>query len=177
MSGTSPIVSKEEAVNRVSAMDKDKRHQGAIVDLMLGKGRIEKIIHEIPGGSFLTEQLDSDNLKGAVFTWLRRIRDFERYEISFVGDYDTEDQLREWDIRPKKTKIVDFGWRAGAPFYWRKKGITELANLVAQALNENEDLVSIIVEREGIFIITDTSHSISPENTNWHPVLIVHKQR
>jgi len=172
------LMTKEEAVAKVANMDKDKRSQQAIVNLMTGKGKIEKIVHQIPGGAYLTEQLDSENLKKAVFTWLRRVRDFERYEISFAGDYDGDDELRERGIKPKHVKYADFGWKAGASFYWRKKGIAEIANIVTNALNDTEDIVAVIVEREGVFVITDGSTpAFGPDNTNWNPTLLIHKQR
>lgn len=178
MSGTSPMMTKEEAVTRVSAMERDKRSQQAIVKLMSGEGRIQKIVHVIPGGIHLVDQLDADNLRTAVFTWLRRERDFERYEISFIGDYDTEDDLKDKGIRLKKVKVIDFGWKAGAPLYWRKKGIAELANLITTILSDTEDLVSVIIEREGIFVITDTKDPpFGPSSENWCPSLLIHKQR
>lgn len=175
---TAPIMSKEEAMARVANMDKDKRSQQAIVDLVTGRGKIEKLVHQIPGGLHLTEQLDSESLKKAVFTWLRRVRDFERYEISFAGDYDGEDELRDKGVKPKKSKYADFGWKAGAPLFWRKKGIAEIANLVTNALNDTENIVSVIIEREGVFVVTDsTEPSFSPTSEHWNPVLLIHRQR
>lgn len=178
MSGTTPAMTKEEATAKVSNMDRDKRSQQAIVDLMIGKGKIEKVVHQIPGGAHMTEQLDSESLKNAVFTWLRRVRDFDRFEISFIGDYETEDQLKDKGIKPRKVKFHDFNYKAGAPLYWRKKGITELANVVTNAINETEDIVSIIIDREGIFVINDLSKDkFGPQHSDWNPSLLIHKVR
>lgn len=177
MTGSALTMSKEDAIARVNNMDRDKRSQQAIVDLMTGKGRMDRLIHQIPGGAHLTEQLDSDSLKKAVFTWLRRVRDFERFEISFCGDYETDDQLREKGIKPRKIKYMDFAYKAGTSFYWRKKGIVELANVVANAINETEDLVAVVIDREGVFVYSDTAENkFSPENPSWNPVLIIHRQ-
>lgn len=170
-------MSKEEAIKRVEAMVPDKRNQQSIVNLMVGKENDEKIVHQIPGGANLLEQISQETLPSAIYTWLRRTRNFTRFEISLVGNYDVyEDLADKFFIKAKKIKETDFGWKPGSTFYWQKKGIRELSKLISEAMNKHENIVSIIVEKEGIFVITDLSKEpFSINSTFWNPTLLIHR--
>lgn len=176
MSNSELAMTKEEAVQKVNLMDVKKRDQQAIVKLMTGK-QIKKIVHEIPGGATLHEELDQSNLPAAILTWLRRVNNFDTFEISFAGDYQLLENLKDnHQLKVKKSKVVDFHWKAGTSSFWRRKGLKELANTVADVLSNTQNVVSLIVEKEGIFVITDLNKdsSFGPEHEIWNPVLIIH---
>jgi hypothetical protein len=74
--------------------------------------------------------------------------------------------------------IVDFDWKPGGQLFWKKAsgGKLILAKLIAKAMNDYDDIVSIIVEKEGLSIITDSTKDapFGIESEHWDPVIIIH---
>lgn len=170
-------MSKEEAVKKVESLSKDKRNQVAIVNLITGKGKIEKIVHQIPGGATLSETESAETLPIAIKNWLRRTNKYERVEISFIGDYDSYEDLADETIKPSKKRLEDFNHKPGLTFFWERKGIQYMSEIIAKAFIEAENPISIIVEKEGLFLITDKNQKFDPSSDKWNPVIIFHKIR
>ena len=169
------MLSKEEAVTQIKSLPKDKQNQQAIVSLMAGIGTTERIVHVIPGGAKLTEYEDEASLPTTVFNWIRLRNEFERIEISLVGDYGSYEELSGLGFKPRKEKVIDFQHSPGGPTFWAKKGLRHLADLIAQQLFSDGSPITVIVEKEGLFVIKDASETLSPEHASWKPTVIMHK--
>jgi hypothetical protein len=179
---TSDSMTKAEAVAKVATLPENKRDQKAIVDLVMGRGKIDKRVHEIPGGSYLLDPergQSIEKLPSTVFNWLRLTVNFERWEVCFAGDYTDLADLEAKGIKVSKRKVVDFGYKAGFMPYWLTKGLRSTADAVAKVLAETNNLVAIAVEKEGIFAIVTTERDeekkFSSSSEHWCPVLITHK--
>lgn len=170
-------MSKEEALKKVESLPKDKKNQVAIVNLISGKGKIEKIVHQIPGGANLANTEDAETLPIAIKNWLRRTNKYEKIEISFIGDYDSYEDLADGVIKPSKKRLEDFNHKPGLPPFWERKGIQYMSEIIAKAFIEAENPISIIVEKEGLFLITDKNLKFDPTSEKWNPVIIFHKVR
>ncbi len=171
-------LTRDEAIKKVNeTFPKERRSQQAVVDLMTSTSSFKRIVHEIPGGAHLTDEEDEESLKLTVFQWLRRTSEFDRWELSLVGDYTAYEDLKdEKEINTRRTVVVDFNHKPNQPVYWKRtinnarKG---LAVLIAKALGEYDNVVSIVVDKEGMSVITDASQKFGPKSEHWNPVLII----
>lgn len=172
-------MSRDEAVAKVNAdLPKEKRTQKAVVDVMTGRGSIKKIVHQIPGGASLIEEEDGETLPVTIFQWLRRTSEFDRWELSFAGEYSAYEDLKDVKgINTRKKVVIDFDWKPGQAVYWKqsrtgaRKG---LATQIAKALGDYDNVVSVIVDRSALTVITDQSESFGPDSEHWDPVLLIH---
>lgn len=171
------MLTKQEAETKVNQLSPDKRNQKAIVDLMTGVGKTERIVHEIPGGATLNETQDEQSLPHTVFNWLRFRPDFERFEISLVGDYQIIDDIEQLGIKARKKQLESFNYKNGGIVYWKRKGLKHLGEVLAKYLAEEESPLAIIVDKEGVQLIYDYEKKFKPTSELFHPVLIIHRKK
>lgn len=170
-------MNKEEAITKVNQLSQDKRNQAAIVNLITGVGKTERIVHEIPGGAHLHDHQDAKSLPNTIFNWLRFRPDFDRFEISFVGDFEVVDDLIEKGLKARKKQLENFNHKNGQTPYWQKRGLRHLADLLAKYLVEQESPLSFVVDKEGIQMIYDYDKKFAPDSEIFHPVLIIHRKK
>lgn len=167
-------MSREEAMDKASLLPGDSSSQRAIVSILSGEGSIKRHVYPIPGGKHLTETEDETTLDIAIYNWLRRGGDFEKFEISFAGDYEDINDLSVNGIKPRRRLISDFNWKnIGLPV-WKRKGLKEFSKTIAKAFLEAENPLAISLEKEGLYIVLDSAKVFVPTSENWNPVLIVH---
>ena len=169
------MLSKEEATAQVKNLPKDKQNQQAVVSLMTGVGTTQRIVHTIPGGARLTEYEDEASLPSTVFNWIRLTNEFERLEVSLIGDYGSYEEISGFGLKPRKEKIMDFQYQVGGQAYWVKKGLRNLADMIAKQLFSEGSPITVIVEKEGLWVVRDAGEKLSQEHEAWKPTLIVHK--
>lgn len=170
-------LSREEAIDKVNKLPNDasRKNQNAIVKLMNDIGGIERKVHEIPGGKNLTEYEDEESLPVAVFTWLRMFPSFERFELSLIGDYGSYEDIGSLGLKASKIKVEDFAKSDGKK-PWELKGFRTVADLIAKYVSsEKRRTLAVILEKDGIYQIYDSSNTFSPEHEAWTPTLIVHR--
>jgi len=160
-------MNKEEAKSKVEFSN--KKNQEAIVKLILNEPKIKRLVHQIPGGATLNETQNAKTLNQTIYNWLRIKKDFERFEISLVGDYEDISELNVDSLKPRRKSLEKFGSRPP----WRSGEKNALAEKLSQYLTNIESPMSIIVDLSGIYVIEDSTGSFSPENELWNPVLIV----
>lgn len=170
-------LSKEEALKRVEKLPKERRNQQALVKLMHNIDGVERKVWEVPGGKKLIEYEDEESLPLAVFNWLRMYPSFERLEVSFVGGYESMDEITAMGLKPMKRRVEDFGYVPGqANYAWTTKGYRTMADMITKyLLSEKHKTLSVILEKDGMYQVYDASNTFDPDNEHWLPVVITHR--
>lgn len=154
-------MSKSEAIRQLEGTG-TVSNQSALVKRMT-TAPIKPIKIVIPGGKTMVQVLDQTRLPTAVFTWLRGCRDFTEVTISLAH---TPEQYVT-----KRSKVVDFDVRQ-KNFEWETKGKRWLAERIADVFFDTDKLISIEVDRTGIYKnVTESKKWKGVEGSDWEPYI------
>ena len=153
-------VSKETAIRQLK--NSSAANQQALVKRMIKKVA-EPVKMVIPGGINLFEEVDATNIHEAVYTWLRRVREFSEVRLSLARDPNA--------YRLKKKKVESFEKVNGGPMWLDKNfGKRKLAEVLGNALLEY-DVVLLEATAEGIFVYEDTDGKFNQKSEDFEPYL------
>ena len=138
--------------------------QQALVKLMLAKNTTKPIKFMIPGGRHMFKEGHEMNLKqleAAIYTWLRRVRDFDECTIYFSSSPNkySAKTVRVIDF---PTDLITYIWKIPA------KGKIYLARIMAEQIAKG-NLVSVTAKKDGLYVAQEPSGTFSPESSDWEP--------
>ena len=138
--------------------------QQALVQLMLAKNVTKPVKHMIPGGRHMFKEGHEMNIKqleAAVYTWLRRVRDFDECTICFSS--------APTKYKTKTIRAIDFPTDTSSPI-WKipAKGKSYLARVMAEQIAKG-GLVSVTAKKDGLYVAQEPTGELSPESTDWEP--------
>jgi len=151
-------LTKTEAIKQLDGPG-SVSNQTALVKKIIGSGRTKTIRRVIPGGKTMTTDLQPEQLPRAAYNWLRYCAHFTECIISLAEDHTTR--------KTSTKKILDFDTNT-KNYEWDLRGKRWLAERVADAL-KIDNLVALIIKKEGIYSVTDTTGEFSPDSEDWVP--------
>jgi hypothetical protein len=134
-------------------------NQEALVKKIQGTQITKPVKRVIPGGKTLTTDLTEANLKHAVYTWLRHCRNWTEGTISLCSDLSAR--------KNKKEKVLDFN-SDSKNAEWEVKGKRWLAERISEVLTR-DNILAVQIQKEGLYLVTDTEQTFSPESDDWEP--------
>jgi hypothetical protein len=149
-------ITKEEAIQQVG----NDSHQQALVKRIMGTKTAQPVKYIIPAGRTLTEDLTSDMLRQAVYNWLCHSRHWTKAMISFAKN----PQL----FKTSEDRVIDFD-SAARLSYWEQNGKRKTASMIADIINQTDNLVAVKIQKDGIYAITESEGRLTPDSDDWEP--------
>lgn len=148
--------------------------QQSLVKAMLSGVANKPVKLIIPGGTHLFKQgleLDSAGLQKRLYTWLRRVREFDECTLSFART-------------PSKynlnlVKVVDFPTGLGTAI-WNvpSKGKNYLSRIMAEQIaSATKPPVIVVAKLDGLYIGSDSTGGFGPTAEDWEPYIEFKKSR
>jgi hypothetical protein len=138
--------------------------QQALVQLLLAKTTTKPVKHLIPGGRHMFKEGNEMNIKqleAAVYTWLRRVRDFDECKICFSST--------PTKYKTKTIRTIDFPTEMASPIWMiPAKGKSYLARVMAEQIAKG-GLVSVTAKKDGLYVEQEPSGELSPGSSDWEP--------
>jgi hypothetical protein len=153
-------LTKKQAIEYESSPN-SLSNQQALVKRIISSEPRTSVKRVIPAGSSIIEDIGEKALVSAVYTWLRHCAHFIQATISFAKDPST--------INCSRSKMVDFQTN-GRYSEWEQRGKRWLAERVADIITR-DNVVSVDIERDGIYLNTDKSGSFDPTHADWEPYI------
>jgi len=150
--------SKAEAIEQLNGPSSVSNQQ-ALVKKILGSETNKTVKRVIPGGKTLVDDVSEKDLPSAIFNWLRHCRHFNSAFISFAKD--------PFSLKTSQSKIVDFDSRARLA-EWETRGKRWLAERISEIIMR-DNVVAVKIEKDGLYLMTDTEGTFSPESEEWEP--------
>lgn len=125
----------------------------------------------IPGGTnLMVEPLKKGEFAKYLHTWLRAVKAFDEFTLSFVKDVT--------QFATSTERIITFPEGKLSTWENAQKGRKWVADQVADALfNASKPPVVISIKREGIYFTYDNTKTVKPGCEAWQPYYEVLKSR
>lgn len=138
--------------------------QQALVQLLLSKNTSKPVKHLIPGGRHMFKEGHEMNIKqleAAIYTWLRRVRDFDECTICFSS--------APTKYKTKTVRTVDFPTDTNSAI-WKipAKGKSYLAHVMAEQISKG-GLVSVTAKKDGLYVAQEAAGELTPQSADWEP--------
>lgn len=153
-------ITKKQAIEYESSPN-SLSNQQALVKRIINSEPKTTIKRIIPAGATLTEDIGEKALTSAIHTWLRHCTHFTQATISFAKDPSS--------LRTSRSKMVDFQ-STGRYTEWEQRGKRWLAERVADLITR-DNIVSLDIEKDGIYLSIDKSKEFGPGHSEWEPYI------
>lgn len=148
-------ITKEEALKQMGS----NSNQQALVNKIRGTPIIKPTKRVIPAGKTMMEDLSAEQLKEAVYNWLCYHRHWTKGMISFAKNPTA--------FKTVEAKAVDFA--VGKVPAWEAEGKRKTARIIADVINNTNNLIAVKIEKDGIYTITESDGKFSPGSEDWEP--------
>lgn len=151
-------LTKEDAIKQLGSSS----NQQALVNKIMGTKIIKPSHHVIPAGKTMMTDLSAEQLKEAIYNWFCRHRHWTKAMISFAKNPAL--------FKTEEFKAVEFNTNSKL-VAWEADGKRKIARQVADVINGTNNLVAVKIERDGIYVITESEGTFSPESDDWEPYI------
>jgi hypothetical protein len=155
MPGMNPLEARKQLEKNGSRVV--RKSGKALTNLITGKGSVTRVDKAVPGGSTFFSQIDEKSLPKVIFNWLRAVTSFKEAQISYVGPFDSIEELQARGLTALTYKReVAFPDRdrlewdvAGG----KMEAASKLSDLMLRHTN-SKTLLALVMKEDGIYSLT-----------------------
>ena len=136
-----------------------RKSQKALTNLITGKGSVIRVDKEVPGGSTFFSQIDEQDLPKVVFNWLRAVTTFKEAQISYVGPFDSIEELQAKGLTGLVYKR-EIAFPSREKPEWDMAGKRDVAGRLSDLMlkhTNSKTLIALVMKEDGIYSVTSKS--------------------